>query len=156
MNIFVLDENPSLCAEYHCDKHVVKMILETCQLLCSAYYFQENMDNVKNIDIYKLTHKNHPCSIWVRQSLSNWLWLKNLGIELYKEYKYRYGKQHKSGEIIISLPTPNIKDFGLTNMPQAMPEIYKKDNVVEAYRDYYRNEKTNILKYTNRSIPSWV
>ena len=83
MNIFVLDTDPIKAAQYHADKHVVKMITETAQLLNSTYYFTNEKDKAS----YKLTHKNHPCSIWARESLDNWVWLKQLGLALYDEYK---------------------------------------------------------------------
>jgi hypothetical protein len=70
MNIFFLDENPTLSAKYHVDKHVVKMILETAQLLCSVHHVT---DQVTDQVPYKLSHKNHPCAIWARESLSNYL-----------------------------------------------------------------------------------
>lgn len=60
MNIFYLDKDPKLCAQYHCDKHVVKMILESAQLLCTAV----NEAAGKEVAPYKSTHVNHPCSIW--------------------------------------------------------------------------------------------
>ena len=77
MNIFFLDENPQLNAQYHCDKHVVKMILETAQLLCSVHHMCDEVDVP-----YKLAHKNNPCSIWCRKSLTNYLALCELGLEL--------------------------------------------------------------------------
>ena len=94
MNIFFLDYDTKKCAKYHCDKHVVKMILETAQLLCGAHWVTGSEAP------YKLSHKNHPCSIWVRESLSNYLYLCDLGLELCKEYTYRYGRTHKSQQII--------------------------------------------------------
>jgi hypothetical protein len=90
MNIFFLDEDPTLSAQYHVDKHVVKMILETAQLLCGVHHATSQItDQVP----YKLSHKNHPCAIWARTSLSNYLYLCELGLELCKEYTYRYGNQ---------------------------------------------------------------
>jgi hypothetical protein len=94
MNIFVLDWDVKKCATYHNDKHVVKMILETAQLLCGVHW------SIGSEAPYKLSHKNHPCSVWVRQDLNNYLWLCELGLELCKEYSYRYGKRHKTQEII--------------------------------------------------------
>lgn len=98
------------CAEYHVDKHVVKMILETSQLLCGAHWVCGSEAP------YKLSHKNHPCSIWVRKSLSNYLYLCELGLELGREYTHRYGKKHKSIEIIewCLINKPNILDIGFT------------------------------------------
>lgn len=153
MNIFVLDEDVKRCAEYHCDKHVIKMILESAQLLCSVYYFTGEQHKSP----YKLTHKNHPCSIWVRESLSNWLWLRDLGLALYDEYKYRYGnKIHESGEVILRLEIPNLKDKGITYRPQAMPLEYKELDCIKAYRRYYIEDKKDLLKYTNRKAPEWL
>ena len=83
MNIFFLDEDPTMSAQYHVDKHVVKMILETAQLLCGVHHATAP-DNT--YVPYKLSHKNHPCSIWARTSLSNYLYLCELGLELCKEY----------------------------------------------------------------------
>ena len=68
MNIFFLDYDVKKCAEDHCDKHVVKMILETAQLLCGVHHATEQ--ETPNVP-YKLSHKNHPCAIWSRQSLTN-------------------------------------------------------------------------------------
>ena len=86
MNIFFLDFNTQKCAQYHCDKHVVKMILETAQLLCGVHHM---IPQVTPQVPYKLSHKNHPCAIWTRDSLSNYLYLCDLGLELCKEYTYR-------------------------------------------------------------------
>ena len=96
MNIFILDTNPRKCAEYHNDKHVVKMILETAQLLCGVHWITQSTYEIP----YKLSHKNHPCSIWARECIENYNWLCELGIELCEEYTYRYGKRHKSQDII--------------------------------------------------------
>lgn len=151
MNIFFLDKDIRKCAQYHCDKHVVKMILETAQLLCSAHWV------VDSEAPYKLSHKNHPCSIWVRESLTNYLYLCELGLELCKEYSYRYGKRHKSQEIIEWCVTNkvNICDKGFTTPPKAMPDEYKTDCVVESYRNYYRGEKKSFTTWKGREIPSW-
>jgi hypothetical protein len=91
MNIFFLDENPTLSAQYHVDKHVVKMILETAQLLCSVHH---TTPQVTPQVPYKLSHKNHPCAVWARQSLSNYLYLCELGLELGKEYTHRLSLIH--------------------------------------------------------------
>ena len=151
MNIFFLDFDVKKCAEYHCDKHVVKMILETAQLLCSSHHVTGGTAQ------YKLSHKNHPCSIWVRESLSNYLYLCELGLALGEEYTYRYGKKHKSVEVIewCLSNRPNIKDVGFTTPPLAMPDEYKVDSVVESYRNYYKGAKSEIVSWKNREIPDW-
>ena len=153
MNIFVLDENPNVCAQYHCDKHVVKMILATAQLLCGAHW------TIGSEAPYKLSHKNHPCSIWVRECVENYIWLCDLGIELCKEYTYRYGKKHKSQEIIewCMVNIPKLKENGsMTKFALAMPDEYKVDySVVESYRNYYRGAKTSFAVWKNRDVPVW-
>ena len=151
MNIFFLDEDVRKCAEYHCDKHVVKMILESAQLLCTAHWVSGSKAP------YKMVHKNHPCSKWVRESLSNYLYLCELGLELCKEYNHRYNNQHKSKYIIEWCVTNkiNICDKGFTAPPMAMPDQYKTDSVVESYRKYYIGDKSKFAKWKNREIPYW-
>jgi hypothetical protein len=95
MNIFILDLNQRLNARYYCDKHVVKQITEFNQLLSSVYYFTSYIPATA----YKLYGKNHPCAKWTRESLANWLWLRDMTFELCKEYTYRYGKIHKGESV---------------------------------------------------------
>jgi len=151
MNIFVLDYNPRKCAEYHSNSHVVKMVLETSQLLCGVHWVQGGEAP------YKLSHKNHPCAIWTRESLSNYLYLCDLGLELCKEYTYRYGKRHKSQDVIewCLINKPNIIDKDFTTPPKAMPDEYKVDDVIESYRNYYIGAKKDFAKWKNREIPEW-
>ena len=154
MNIFFLDENPTLSAQYHVDKHVVKMILETAQLLCSVHHVT---DQVTPQVPYKLSHKNHPCAVWARQSLSNYLYLCELGLELGKEYTHRYGKRHKSIDVInwCIINKPNIPDIGFTTPAMAMPDEFKVDSVVESYRNYYIGAKIDLASWKNREKPFW-
>ena len=154
MNIFFLDENPTLSAQYHVDKHVVKMILETAQLLCGVHHVTAH--DSAHVP-YKLSHKNHPCSIWCRESLSNYLYLCELGLELSKEYTYRYGKRHKSQEVIewCLINKPNIPDIEFTDPAKAMPDEFKVDSVVESYRNYYMGAKFSLAAWKNREKPFW-
>ena len=152
MNIFVLDFNIKKCAQYHCDKHVVKMILESAQILSTVL-------RLNGVDYgYKATHLNHPCTLWAGKSLSNWKWVRRLAFELNREYKYRFEKKvnHKSFDLIKTMPTPNIPDSGLTLFVEVVPEKYLHENPVIAYRNYYLEEKQKILSWTKRPIPSWV
>lgn len=151
MNIFFLDSDPRKCAEYHNDKHVVKMILETAQLLCGVHWVNGSEAP------YKLSHKNHPCSIWVRSSLENYLWLCELGLELCKEYSYRYGKKHKSQQIIewCVVNKPQIPDVPFQDPPRAMPDVFKVENVSQSYRNYYIGAKKDFCKWKNREAPLW-
>ena len=158
MNIFVLDKDIKQSAKAHCNPHVVKMPLETAQLLCTARHeLGEGADTIP----YRKTHINHPCSIWARESLHNYVWLCKFGFELCIEYTHRYGKVHKCQAVIDNclLNTPKIASFKSihkTQHPQAMPDEYKTDDAVSAYRSYYINDKSHLLKYTNRNKPDWI
>jgi hypothetical protein len=163
MNIFFLDFCAKLAAEYHCDKHVVKMILETAQLLYSAHWVLDGGANLP-ANAYKKTHANHPCAIWARTSLANYQWLADLGWFLCKEYQHRYGehKLHKCEWHIVWLrehAPMGAPEIGITQLPQAMPDDYKRRHPVQAYRTYYRENKLkirNIVKYTRRSPPAFL
>ena len=148
MNIFVLDLDPKICAKYHCDKHVVKMILETAQMLYSVHWVVGTPPSFA----YKLAHKNHPCSVWARTSLDNYIWLCKLGKFLCDEYSIRYCQIHKTSEHInwLSNNLPNIPSNGITKWALAMPDIYKNDDVVKSYREFYIRSKCierRIVKY---------
>jgi len=151
----------SICAKMHCDKHVVKMCLETCQLLCTAWHVIDPEHKIYKPP-YKIAHKNHPSAKWARESRSNFIWLCELGIQLCKEYTYRYGKIHKCEEYLkdLEINVPPIPDIGLTKCPQAMPDIYKDEDVVSAYRHYYFFEKSRMLvwkgKIAGREVPEWI
>jgi hypothetical protein len=125
--------------------------VEYAQILCGVHWVQGGEAP------YKLSHKNHPCAIWSRESLSNYLYLCDLGLELCKEYTYRYGKRHKSQDVIEWCVTnkPNICDKEFTEPARAMPNEYKVDSVVESYRNYYIGEKSKIAVWKNREIPEW-
>ena len=143
MNIFYLNSDPYIAAEKQYNKHVVKMILESAQLLCSAHHMLGS-----EIDVpYKLTHKNHPSAVWTRQSKQNYAWLYFHMLALGDEYTKRYGKKHltitKCEDVLCHTPGP-IFNTGLTDMPQCMPDEYKvSGDSVAAYRNYYINEKSN-------------
>ena len=142
-------------AQYHCDKHVVKMILETAQLLCGVHHVTAH--DTAHVP-YKLSHKNHPCSIWARDSMSNYLYLCEIGLALCEEYTYRYGKRHKSQEVIewCLMNKPQIQDIGFTTPPKAMPDEYKTEDVIESYRKYYLGAKKTFLTWKERKVPEWV
>ena len=154
MNIFFLDFDTNKCAKYHCDKHVVKMILETAQLLCGVHHMTPQVTPQVP---YKLSHKNHPCAIWARESLSNYLYLCDLGLELCKEYTYRYGKRHKSEQVILWCINnkPNIPDLGFTEPAKAMPDEFKVESVVQSYRNYYMGAKSGFANWKLREVPEW-
>jgi len=154
MNIFVLHRDPVVAAQMQCDRHVVKMVLESAQMLSTAV-------NVLGGEArYKTAHVNHPCSIWARETLGNFIWLYDHGMALAKEYTERYGKRHKSEEVIQDcmdeirpLPLYNLKR---TPHPLCMPDEYKTTDVVESYRSFYIGDKSRFAQWNKtRPAPQW-
>jgi len=176
MNIFYLHENPQLCAQYHVDKHCVKMIVETCQLLSTAHRVLDGHEMIGHTKtgrrakrwtlpdsreriLYHATHVNHPSAIWARASRKNYKWLYNLLIELLREYTYRYEKIHKCSELAEHLryvPT-NIPDKPFTEPTPAMPDQYKvPGNSIKSYHNYYNGEKTRMFAWKKRHMPEFI
>lgn len=153
MNIFVLDENIRKCAQYHCDQHVSKMILESAQLLCTTL-------NKKGFTTpYRSTHMKHPCVVWLEESYDNFLWLEALAGELNREYRWRYrrDRDHASMKVIQEIQPLNYESSGLTAFAQAMPDRYKiPGDAVAAYRAFYRGEKLRFATWTRRKVPEWL
>ena len=159
MNIFYLSASPRLAAKYHCNKHVVKMILETCQMLYTVHWILTNGESLKNCPYvpYKKTHYNHPCNVWLRESLNNYIWTTKLGLYLCKEYTKRYSKIHKCEKYIKWLYNhpPHYDKIEFTKPALAMPDKYKTNNVVKSYRDYYRGDKANFAVWPDNEKPYW-
>ena len=160
MNIFFLDERPDKCAEMHNDKHCVKMILESAQMLSTAHRILDEDD--AHPDLYKIAHKNHPSTIWVRSSKLHYDWLFRLFRMLSAEYTLRYSngefKVHKTwdklGKILETAPK-NIVDNGWVDPPQCMPDHCKKPDTIDAYRNYYLTEKASFSTWNYTNKPTW-
>ena len=180
MNIFMLDECPVQSAQSMVDKHVVKMILESAQLLSTAHRVLDGapvevtlekdgkrrkktvwiLGDQRNDVLYNATHINHPSAIWARQSISNYSWLVDHLFALSDEYTHRYNKRHatmsKLGYLIQSPPF-NLNDWDITKMPSCMdPEYIVSEDPIENYRNYYRLGKANLHSWKNRQPPSWI
>jgi len=155
MNIFVLNEDPYLAAQDMCDKHVVKMVLETGQMLSTVQRLHGNDDD----RLYRMTNVFHPCTVWTGASRMNYKWVVDHFTALALEYRYRYEKSHKTWHQLhhIVKDCPNdITLFNQTPFALAMPDEYKTDDAVQSYRNYYLGEKHDILAYTKRDMPDWV
>lgn len=156
MNIFYLHHLPIIAAKMHCDKHVVKMCLETAQILAAVHHIHGN-DNVT----YKLTHQNHPCVKWAAQSPTHYKWLQRLGEELCNEYRFRYDRDHKCEQYIKGeLSDPPIAlaaaPFFWCEPPKCMPNECKRDSVVESYQEYYRQAKRAFATWKVRQAPAFM
>lgn len=162
MNIFAVDPNPCNCAIYHTDRHIIKMPLETAQMLSFAYYHPELWKHeIPDILMkFSRSHDNHPCSLWIRESLENFIWTCELGIQLVKEYRFRYNsvKHQRCLDIFewCLQNLPNLPIKGITPFALAMPDDFKVKSDIESYRNYYRYGKTELHKWTKREKPIWI
>ena len=183
MNIFYLDHNPLLSAQYHCDKHVCKMIVEYAQMLSTAHRIVDGAMYIEYVNgrrikrwalseedyddaLYKATHVNHPCNVWIRESKNNYAYVFDLFYCLLKEYTKRYNRKHASERLLTYLNVYpeglKFKDglspkFRSSAPPLCMPEEYHQDDHVEAYREFYRKDKAHFCKW-NKSVdsgPDW-
>ena len=152
MNIFYLDNDPKVCAQYHVDKHVVKMILETAQLLSTTHWMSGSEGP------YRQTHKNHPSAVWARNNKANYIWLCKLGMELCKEYTHRYGKIHKPQQHLewLSKNIPNIPPGDFTPPTLAMPKTFMCSDNLLAYRKYYTYGKKHLHSWKKREEPKFI
>jgi hypothetical protein len=149
MNIFILDYDIKRSAQYHCDQHVNKMILEAAQMICTV-------TSQHGFEVpYKATHAKHPCTLWAGASLENYLYVCDYAYYLNEEAKSRYKRKadHKSWLVIESLAVPEIPSRGLMPFAKCMPEEFKviSDPVV-AYRKYYKTKEFATWKTT---VPDW-
>jgi len=176
MNIFFLDRHPRIAAQYHLDKHVVKMPTEYLQMLSTAHRVmdgQEYTDLSKNgrrikrwrhfsdrmeENLYKASHVNHPSNVWLRQSTLHYVWFYQLFLETAKDYEKRYGRRHKTLDVAelagVSTPPQNMYNNGWVDPPLAMPDVYKVGDAVESYKNYYRGDKASFATWKNK-IPDW-
>lgn len=155
----------------HCDKHVVKMILETAQILSTVWHgLPDGARYSIPTEAYRPTHRYHPCVKWAGQSSENYYWLVGLGEALLAEFAHRYRHSHKTERVIkaLSKPPACVSKGPRTPFVCCMPDefIAALDNtrcsddhdrdVVQSYRGYYRTAKAHLLRYTNRQQPSWL
>lgn len=171
MNIFLLDKNPRLAAQYHCDKHVVKMITETAQIISTVL---RSTGKYKNSFLYKPTHQHHPCVKFITPGLHplanlHLSWLNRLLDNLLDEYDYRFEKHEnfitaRNIHILtakhLALYCPEVLAFPTepdwANWPLAMPDEFKTSDPVLSYQLYYIYDKKHLHKWTKRGIPRWL
>ncbi len=178
MNIFYTDYDPEVAARNMVDRHVVKMILETAQLLSTAHRVLDGemivgkndkgrkttkwtLPDARDTIIYASTHRNHPSAIWVRESAANYNWLYSHLLALGREYTYRYGRTHltidKLKDILKDAPANIEQSKVMTKMPSCMDKQYiiSLDPIIN-YRNYYNYGKTDLLRWSNRPPPKWI
>lgn len=160
MNIFVSDPSPTVSAHNLDDKRVVKMILESAQMLCTALHEH----GASHLAQYKSTHKNHPCNVWARETRENYFWLYTHYLALCDEYTKRYGKIHKSSRLqydlqkgISHIPVGDLTPFANCAARKDLNIDYK--HIVDAHQAYrlylvdrWANDKLT-PKWTTRQRP---
>ncbi len=152
MNIFFLHPHPVEAAKMQHDKHVVKMVLETTQILSTVHH------RYGSEAPYKPTHANHPCVQWAGDTLPNYQWLVDHGLALSAEYTYRYGRVHACETHLERLRTAprGLVGVGCSPPPQCVPEQFKQADTVQAYREYYLAEKVKQSRWTYREVPHFI
>ena len=161
MNIFILDKDPIKAAQYHCDKHVPKLVVELYQQMGSAVIRHgaqpHQMPLNKQGQPLKGGYHNHPCTRWVGDSRSNYQWAGTHAIGLCLEYNTRYDKIHFCEAGIRHLQEMDyfIPEGELTSFALAMPDQYKSEDPVQSYRNYYLGEKKYFAKWKQGNIPQW-
>jgi len=154
MNIFFLDGNPEIAARMQCDQHVIKMPIESMQMLSAAFHANNQLDNPS---LYAPSYLNHPSTVWVRQSRSHYRWLYRLMVALCEEYEYRYGREHRVLRFAPDFKEPPraIVETDFSVPPLCMPDEYKIGSTVIAYRLFYLYDKVRFARWTRRSPPDW-
>lgn len=153
MNIFVLERDAVGAAVAQCDRHVVKMPLESAQMACTIAWGHGFAAP------YKPTHAKHPCTVWSGSSLEAFEWLLAHGLALCAEYSLRYGREHKSEAVLravssISDLKSSLPDTPMPPFAQAMPDLYRSPDAVVAYRAFYKGEKAKFATWRS-APPAW-
>ena len=155
MNIFYINTDPIIAARELADDHIRKMQIECAQMCCVAHW--ENGSSAP----YRKSHTNHPSTKWTRESIQHYRWVVKHGLEICSEFTKRYGKHHKTQDVLEWLRDnePNIPDAGFVDPPQCMPEEFKEDNTLKAYKKFYVLDKVGVKRLDWKKLnnrPSWV
>jgi hypothetical protein len=155
MNIFYINEDPIIAAQELADDHIRKMQIESAQMCCTAHW------ETGTEAPYKRAHWNHPSTKWVRESIQHYNWLVEHGLEICDQFTKRYGKLHKTQSVLewLKQNKPQISDNGFTPPPQCMPEEFRMEDTIEAYKNFYINDKIKIKKLTYNKLnnkPEWI
>jgi len=176
MNIFFLSMNPSELAYMYCDQHIVKIQLEICQMLYTAWHLSNESGFVENNAPYtkngnrrgyRSAHAKHPMTLWIASSLNNYTFACEIGMAITIEYTRRYGKVHACAKHILWLYQNKPHTFtlrtsdkayysdvdikeGLTPIPECLPEEYRRTSVISAYKTYYSEDKMKFARFNMR------
>lgn len=165
MNIFVLESTPEASAGSHCDKHVVKMCVESTQMLTCAYHLTGHTfegfprrNDLGMIAPYRMTHVNHPCTRWACLNSTNFEWLLRLNEGLTFQFRARYSGHPHSVERILwwmRRNPPRLPSGRLTPFVQAMPREFRSNDPIQAYRLFYASKAARMNLTWRYGAPSW-
>ena len=181
MNIFILDESPIKSAQLQCNTHIVKMVLESAQMLSTAHRMLDGTvmkapsksgkrmvnryvhpDPQMDAVLYNAVHFHHPCTVWTMESSANYRWHFTHFIALCNEYTYRYGKTHMSDDklrrVLAQYPKniPNKKQTPFKLAMKSNPECIALGDPVKAYRAFYQTKQDRFkMVWTKRETPEW-
>jgi len=155
MNIFYLHSDPKIAATYLADAHIRKMQIESAQMCCTAHWCSGSSAP------YKMTHKNHPSTKWVRESIHHYKWVVTHGLEICNEFEKRYNKVHKTKQVLewLNDNIPSIPNTPFKEPPICMPDMYKSNSCIESYRKFYIQDKIQIKSLNWNKLnncPGWV
>lgn len=185
MNLFILNNDPVIAAQEQCDKHVVKMIVESAQMLSTVHRMLDGvkekrlsksgkrmvdyyrLDDIREDKLYKAVHYNHPCTVWSRENCCNYTWHYNHFVALCDEYTYRYGKVHstdtKLRKLLKPLPINIDRKSGMTpfrlamkSNPECIVNTLGGTDAVKSYRNFYKTKQARFkMEWTKRKVPEW-
>ena len=155
-----------------CDAHLRKMLIETGQIMRAVLerwgIEKENVPLTSKGTRWRVTHRNHPSTLWAGDDYQNYGWVATHALAMVAEYKRRFGKVHACSRALYDMALPSLwmrlappgdpTNRGLDNLPMAMPDEYKTDDPIEAYREYYISKQYTMgvaMKWTNCDPPSW-
>ena len=166
MNVFLLDEDPELCAQYTCDKHISIGIQNISYILCGV------MKNKGISYCYDLSKAklSHPFVKWGGERDERFLWLRELGMHLCREFSYRYSRngthnhscEHIVRDVYLKEEERNIRwkkeehKVNIDKAPMCIPDYLKDESTIKSYRNYYLSKKSHMLQYTKRNVPNWI
>lgn len=188
MNIFTPYETTTESARALDDRRFIKSILEDAQMLCTAFIKDDPVKQTKLIEssefiemwnhtvtpflpmLYKPTHENHPCTVWVRKHPNNWLWLHRHFLACSAEYTYRFNKTHKSyltlepffdlvAQMLLTQEYSAINHTPIIYVGKELPEEYNNKSVFDKYKKLLHikwNQDKTFSKWTSVPPPDFL
>lgn len=169
MNLFMTSLDPVQAAREHCNVHRIKMIVETAQMLCTAHRLIDGDERADKLGLYKSTHVNHPCSVFVRENSNHYSWTYRLLEALCVDYAAVSNKPHATTRLLSILKTQprGIRVCNEFKPVIAAPEEFKsmaedygvpfayKEYMCRKFRDWMTREKP--LKFHwSFDRPTWL